>query len=303
MDTDYVEENILLPQVEDGLQGIQLIRDKLIEAIQPLLELLWQQTGTSAALIVGAPPQEGSNTFFIKILQSGKTQDASSHSWSQCEADAFHDHIIPSFTRFLAKTKPDACTVAMDASTPHADAPSEGVPQPQSQPVHSLGVVTANTSGTGDISTRQATAAGGAGLTSSLGSDIGESEVASDVDELTEEIDELVDDDKEASNTIQRITTGIPDWAREAHDFMMSKHLGIENGYSFKTAIRGLDAINRPPQVAHWLHVHRRMLSKLPVIESLDEYTHSWWLWWASLQPEWRKNDISGHPILGGGGD
>ncbi|KZT00416.1 uncharacterized protein LAESUDRAFT_666186, partial [Laetiporus sulphureus 93-53] len=83
----------------------------------------------------------------------------------------------------------------------------------------------------------------------------------------------------------------------------VSLWIAVENSYGFKTAIRGLDATNCPPQVTHWLRVHCRMLSNLPVIESLDEYTCSWWLWWAGLQPEWRKNDISGHPIPGGGGD
>ncbi|KAH9855410.1 hypothetical protein C2E23DRAFT_701563, partial [Lenzites betulinus] len=106
-----------------------------------------------------------------------------------------------------------------------------------------------------------------------------------------------------------------PDWLRAAFDYMEAKRLGddfrralewwsvVERAYEFETSAKGLPTDHRPPEVQHWLRVNRRVLEKPPVIKNEEAYCSSWWLWWSTMQPEWRERDARGRPIAGGSGD
>ncbi|KAL7279945.1 hypothetical protein ACG7TL_006356 [Trametes sanguinea] len=108
---------------------------------------------------------------------------------------------------------------------------------------------------------------------------------------------------------------GWPAWLRGPFDYMESQRLSkeftqalewwtvLERAYGFDTSSKGLKTTDRPPEIHHWLRVHRRVIEKPPTIIDENAYCRAWWLWWAKLQPGWRGLDDRGRPVIGGEGD
>ncbi|KAI0705720.1 hypothetical protein C8Q76DRAFT_630374, partial [Earliella scabrosa] len=102
-----------------------------------------------------------------------------------------------------------------------------------------------------------------------------------------------------------------PDWIRQPYDFMEAKNLGkifgralewwvvLEGRYGWQTATQGFPAAHRPQQVADWMRVLRRELTKSPKILDEQQYADRWWGWWSSLQPTWRERGSDGRPLIG----
>ena len=36
---------------------------------------------------------------------------------------------------------------------------------------------------------------------------------------------------------------------------------------------------------------------KTPPIDDISAYAAQWWLWWKSIQPEWRTIDVASRPV------
>ncbi|KAJ2965567.1 hypothetical protein NUW54_g14076 [Trametes sanguinea] len=74
----------------------------------------------------------------------------------------------------------------------------------------------------------------------------------------------------------------------------------LERSYSWQTSAKGLPTKNRPSQVAEWMRVHRRELTRHPAINDEVEYAQQWQQWWAGMQPEWRVLNADGWPVQDG---
>ncbi|KAI9070211.1 hypothetical protein FKP32DRAFT_1558348 [Trametes sanguinea] len=79
-------------------------QDSAAAVIQPLLELLREQTGYYITLIAGIPLITGEKEFKVKIITAGKTADPKPVPWHGVDPDRFKSDVIMSFTRFLMKT-------------------------------------------------------------------------------------------------------------------------------------------------------------------------------------------------------
>ncbi|KAI9061266.1 hypothetical protein FKP32DRAFT_1576315 [Trametes sanguinea] len=117
-----------------------------------------------------------------------------------------------------------------------------------------------------------------------------------------------------AADVIVLQEEGWPQWLREAFDHLEAMKLGrgfmyalewwtvLERAYEFKSSTKGLSAVDRPPEIHHWLRVLRRVLDKPPHIEDEAGYSVSWWKWWTGMQPDWRRRDAEGHLVRDGSG-
>ncbi|KAI9061403.1 hypothetical protein FKP32DRAFT_1576114 [Trametes sanguinea] len=87
-------------------------QDKLAAVVQPLLELLREQTGYYMTLFAGIPNVAGEQEFKMKIITAGKTEGQNPVPWHALEPDRFKSDVVMSFTRFLMKT-PGTCNTPL----------------------------------------------------------------------------------------------------------------------------------------------------------------------------------------------
>ncbi|KZP13251.1 hypothetical protein FIBSPDRAFT_666950, partial [Athelia psychrophila] len=71
----------------------------------------------------------------------------------------------------------------------------------------------------------------------------------------------------------------------------LERQLGFLNG---RARANQLSPTNRPAQIGVWLH-NSCPWEDMPVIgpNVVEDYSTSWWLWWRSLQPTWRAQNLS----------
>ncbi|KAF7982531.1 hypothetical protein HWV62_28154 [Athelia sp. TMB] len=84
----------------------------------------------------------------------------------------------------------------------------------------------------------------------------------------------------------------------ERWNSLLVKWVDLERQLGFPIKGRGkaqmLSVTNRPTQIGVWINANRPW-NKIPPIGpgASEDYSTSWWLWWRSLQPEWRRLDLS----------
>ncbi|KAG6917363.1 hypothetical protein DXG01_002828 [Tephrocybe rancida] len=73
----------------------------------------------------------------------------------------------------------------------------------------------------------------------------------------------------------------------------------IEAGYGFKyTRKNGINCNNRPKEVSSWIQNGRgRDNGRRVIVDDIDKFAKEWWVWWMSLQPDWRFLDAHGRPL------
>ncbi|RDX40784.1 hypothetical protein OH76DRAFT_1365665, partial [Lentinus brumalis] len=101
-----------------------------------------------------------------------------------------------------------------------------------------------------------------------------------------------------------------PTWVKDGYDELTRVDHGphfaravgwwatLERSYKWQSSRSGLGTHGRPPAIRHWLQINRRDYHKRPPIDNEEEFSKSWWVWWTSLQPEWRQLDARGRPVM-----
>ncbi|KAL7284472.1 hypothetical protein ACG7TL_001763 [Trametes sanguinea] len=93
-------------------------QDNIAVVVQPLLELLRDNTGYYLTLFAGIPLSSGEEEFKMKIITAGKTAGSPGLPWHMCEPEPFESQVVASFTRFLMKTPEWAQRVANTSDGP-----------------------------------------------------------------------------------------------------------------------------------------------------------------------------------------
>ncbi|KAJ7441804.1 hypothetical protein B0H11DRAFT_1932730 [Mycena galericulata] len=110
------------------------------------------------------------------------------------------------------------------------------------------------------------------------------------------------------------VPSDAPDWLVESIAWLKQEDLGchyasllvalikLEAKYGYEKDNRGmLPAAKRPQQVYAWIKGGRGKKMKFPPsIGNLAHYQRDWWVWWDSLQPEWRERDDDGRWSING---
>ncbi|KAJ7431202.1 hypothetical protein B0H11DRAFT_2262225 [Mycena galericulata] len=110
------------------------------------------------------------------------------------------------------------------------------------------------------------------------------------------------------------VPSDAPDWLVESIAWLKQEDLGchyasllvalinLEAKYGYEKNNRGmLPAAKRPQQVYAWIKGGRGKKMKFPPsIGNLAHYQRDWWVWWDSLQPEWRERDDDGRWSING---
>lgn len=80
------------------------------------------------------------------------------------------------------------------------------------------------------------------------------------------------------------------------HLIKLLVELEMMHNFNGKNGLR-LAKTSRPAEVGKWINTGRRSRSSVVKIADISKYATSWWHWWKSLQPKWRKYDNEGMPI------
>lgn len=77
-------------------------RENIGLVVQPLIDGIRMFTKASVTLLIGAPPDVEGDSYFVKVLNSGRTSDGKDfHDWDK---EGFKSNILQHFVRFLSQT-------------------------------------------------------------------------------------------------------------------------------------------------------------------------------------------------------
>ena len=80
-------------------------QENLGHVIQPLIDGIRMYTKASVTILVGSPPREEGGSYFVKVMNAGKTTDTpvlkNFHDWDE---QVFKTNIVQHFERFLSHT-------------------------------------------------------------------------------------------------------------------------------------------------------------------------------------------------------
>ncbi|KAJ7446849.1 hypothetical protein B0H11DRAFT_1745371 [Mycena galericulata] len=104
------------------------------------------------------------------------------------------------------------------------------------------------------------------------------------------------------------------EWFSHAFEEMTKVNLGghfnavldawvrIEAACAFENPKMALPSKGRPEHVGRWIQGARgRRNQQNPVVHDPVKYAKEWWIWWNSLQPEWRVKESDGIAWVVGG--
>jgi hypothetical protein len=81
-------------------------RENLGRVIQPLIDGIRMYTKTLVTILIGSPPTEQGGSYFVKVMNSGKTTDTpvpkDFHDWDE---EGFKANVVQHFVRFLSHTQ------------------------------------------------------------------------------------------------------------------------------------------------------------------------------------------------------
>lgn len=69
------------------------------------------------------------------------------------------------------------------------------------------------------------------------------------------------------------------------------------HGYTNRRGAPPFSHVKRPKEVTVWIKTGRKRQSIDAEVEDVQAYAPTWWEWWISLQPGWRRFDKMGMPL------
>ncbi|KAJ7484892.1 hypothetical protein B0H11DRAFT_1648010, partial [Mycena galericulata] len=75
---------------------------------------------------------------------------------------------------------------------------------------------------------------------------------------------------------------------------VLAAWIRLEKACRWETPNHYLSAKGRPEQVTKWIAAARGRKAPAPAVTNVAAYAKGWWIWWDSLQPEWRTRDPDG---------